>query len=154
MDADQKLNIETEFLKDHKQLMRGISSLLKVLQDDQWPEASKLADELDRQAGPHIEFEERVLYPAIARRRGEAYATQLFREHGIIRKALKKLCQPHALSEADRSEVVRSLKVGLRHSESCGSLFSYLGSLDSTARQRAARDLVRFRADSKRWTDL
>ena len=77
------------FLDDHREMTRRIAGLLDALKRGDAPAAFQFADELDRVAGPHIEFEEAVFYPLLVEARGREFVGRLYREHGEGRHAVK-----------------------------------------------------------------
>lgn len=45
-------------MEEHRILMRGLDAVLQQVSAGYFVAARRLADELDREAGPHIQFEE------------------------------------------------------------------------------------------------
>jgi hypothetical protein len=70
------------FLEDHRHLTKGLAGLLKSLRRSDAPGATMIARELDRVAGPHMAFEETVLYPELVARLGQAFVDQLHHTAG------------------------------------------------------------------------
>ena len=66
-------SLKDAFIEDHQTLTRGLSHLLKLVQEEDYDEASRVARELDKAVGPHIEFEEKSFYPEVRKTRGREY---------------------------------------------------------------------------------
>jgi len=151
-----RTELETEFLSDHKRMTRGFRDLIKALQANKPADAHRLAAELDFVAGPHIEFEERVLYPRVEGARGEEYGANLRHEHQVARSALQFLLdhRNEPLEPQDRARVIQQLRVGFEHAVACGSLLSHLTVLDEADQQAMLGQLRRYRDQKLRWTEL
>ena len=67
------MSLRDAFVEDHRTLTRGLSRMLKLVEDGDYDEAARVAKELDRDAGPHIEFEEKSFYPEVRKTRGRDY---------------------------------------------------------------------------------
>lgn len=114
------------------------------------------ADELDRAAGPHIEFEEHVLYPTVTEDRGKDFGAVLRREHQVARSALLFIREQddQPLAPAERARVLEQLRVGLEHAVACGSLLSHLTVSDDDEQKKMLNTLEEYRQQNLRWTDL
>ncbi len=84
-------NLTDVFLEDHQQLTRGLARLRQALQQGDVSGAVRLADELDQQVGAHMQFEEDVFYPMLAKRLGQEFTAQLYAEHAIGRETLLRI---------------------------------------------------------------
>jgi hypothetical protein len=142
------------FLDDHKRMTRLIARLHEALGQEDAGVVRALAEELDRVAGPHIEFEEQVLYPLVARERDAAYARQLYAEHSAVRDALAQLLAKERLDEAEAARLKAGIGVGLEHAASCGTLVSHLGALPEKEQEQALATLVELQRKARNWTDL
>lgn len=151
-----RTELETEFLADHKKMTRGFRDLIESLEADDMPAAQKLALELDLAAGPHIEFEEHVLYPTVEEDRGQDYGDHLRHEHQVARSALRFVLDhsDKPLEAEDRARVIQQLRIGFEHAVSCGSLLSHLTVLDPDSQERMLNVLKRYREQKLRWTEL
>ncbi len=151
-----RTGLETAFLADHKKLTRGFRDLIKALEADDRAGVTRLTTELDLAAGPHIEFEEHVLYPTVEEERGGAYGDTLRHEHQVARSALCFLLD-HAdepLKPEDRARVIQQLRVGFEHAVACGSLLSHITVLDEASQEKMLGKLREYREQKLRWTKL
>ena len=149
--------LEKTFVAEHQTLMRGLTRVLQKLQAGDFSAARKLADELDRTAGPHIQFEEQVLYPEVGRARGKSYEQQLRDEHKTVQRAIKRLINSDLSDEelsSLRTELEGALNVAVEHAESCGTLISHLETFSAAERQQALQRHDEFRERAARWTEL
>ena len=85
--------LATAFVDDHKQLTRALKQLKDALGRHDLSEAKRIAEELDRAAGPHILFEEEFLYPEVARRAAAITLTGCTRNTGPA-----AICSPESWS--------------------------------------------------------
>lgn len=145
------------FIEDHRHLMRGLLRLKKALQRDDLREARRIGEELDRVAGPHIRFEEEVLYPEVVRSRGGEYTGQLYEEHRIGRRLLERL-RDHKdtdrLEPAEQASLVEQSQTTLNHAISCGTLLSCITTLDESRQEELLAMLLDLRRRPTRWTEL
>ncbi len=146
--------LKRAFVEDHRKLTRGYRDIRKALQADAVETAKQLADDLDRMAGPHIEFEERYLYPVVEEHRGESYAANLYSEHSMILQAIRGLKEAQTASEEQKSQWLRGMDEGLRHAATCGTLLSYLVTLPEQEQDRLLAHLERLRNRGCRWSEL
>ena len=79
--TNQSPTLRDAFLEDHRSLTTGLSNLLQALEDGDLREATRMADDLDQVAGPHMTFEEEVFYPELARILGPEFIERLYGEH-------------------------------------------------------------------------
>jgi hypothetical protein len=144
------------FLEDHRVLTRGLKGLKRAVEEGELGRAARLADELDRAAGPHIEFEERAFYPELRRTFGNDFVDQLYREHGAGQRALRML-QAHGggreLGADERASLADDLDVAVQHALSCGSLTSHMDALPGERQQSLLDELERTRRGEARWTE-
>lgn len=145
------------FAEDHKHLTRGLSRLLEAVRAADDAAARGLADEIDRVAGPHIEFEEEVFYPEVAKTRGREFIEGLYEEHAMGRRALEALLAlpPGApLAAAEREAITGQLKTALEHALSCGTLLSHINTRDADLETRMLARRDEIEARGRRWTEL
>lgn len=145
------------FVEDHQHLTRGLNNILKALHRSDLQKAAQMAGELDIVAGPHIQFEEEVLYAVVAKAEGEEFVNKLYHEHQLGKDALKILVQ----SQEGKSNVaqqltplIENLEVALDHVLSCGTLLSHLTNLDEQTQEEMLKKLQECRNQKKRWTKL
>jgi len=150
-------SLEAEFVTDHRTLTQTISRLLDALRSGRDAEAMQIADELDTLAGPHIAFEESVMYPEVARHTDAAFAQRLYEEHRIALRGVRRLLehreQPE-LSPEERTKIMDDLQTGLDHVVSCGRLLSHLTVLDEKTQRQYLDQLIDLRHQGTRWTAL
>lgn len=149
--------LEKAFLEDHHKMMRGMDAVNQALDADDVSRAIEAARELDREAGPHIQFEEEVLYPHVKEARGEEYYATLIGEHDEARRgveALLELDEAGKLSAADIREIRAEIQTGLEHGTHCGTLLSYLTTLDPARQQSALNRLLELRRTGSPWHQL
>ena len=151
-----RTRLEQEFIADHRRLTRAFQRLIRAVERNESHELRAGADELDRIAGPHIEFEEHVLYPRVEDDRGNDFGAKLRREHQVARSALRFLQNrgDAALDADDRARVLEQLRVGLDHAVACGTLLSHLAVLDEAEQENMLDRLQAYRNRKLRWTQL
>lgn len=153
----QKKNLMNEFLRDHHRLTRILSDVIRHLEGGDVSSARSLAQELNRIAGPHIAFEESVLYPAVRLAVGESFERKLLAEHDNARMGLVHLisAEPIRLAKPEfREKIVTALRSGMKHAESCGTLVSHLEQLSETQQQQALTKLNELKKAGKCWSEL
>ena len=152
--SDQQTILKNEFLSDHQQMTRLLVQLHRALVDGDRLLAKKLAVELDQHVGPHIQFEETVLYPLVAKSLGTEFSKQLYSEHSDIKRAVRYLVttdQPTQISIDTLEELKNDLDTGVKHAESCGTLLSYLTNLPEKETTSALKQLRDLRKANRRW---
>ena len=115
-----QLSLTKEFLHDHQRMTRMLSDIVDRLERGDKKDAQSLAEELDHLAGPHIAFEESVLYHTVGTAQGENYQRKLLTEHNVARAGLKRLLEANndQLQDAEfLRQVLAALRAGLKHAE-------------------------------------
>ena len=152
-----KNSLKQEFIKDHQKLTRGFAQIIKAVKDCKWSDATAAAKELNREGGPHIAFEEDVLYPRVAQSRSEQSVRHLYEEHQDAIAAIQFL-STHSegadITPDTKVELVNKLQTSLDHAVSCGTLLSYLTVLDESMQDELLAKLEQHRAEGKSMTDL
>jgi len=149
--------LHTAFLEDHRHLTKGLAGLLESLRQNNAPRATTIARELDRVAGPHMAFEEAVLYPELQGRLGKSFVDQLYHEHALGKKAVSHLvhrAKSGPLTPPERSTLIEQVETALEHALSCGSLLSYLDTLSTERHNEMLQQLLDMRTQERLWTDL
>jgi hypothetical protein len=149
--------LKTAFIEDHRELSQGYVKLLQLLEKKELAKLIKESRRFDAMAGPHIAFEETFLYPILVESFGVAYVNNLMAEHSEVLVALLSILKLDAnapLSDKKMHELQESLKRGLEHSESCGSLISYLKVLNTERQKKLLSDLLLFRQLRTSWSEL
>ncbi len=149
--------LQQAFVDDHQALTRGYRDLENAIESRDFATATKLAGELDKRAGPHIEFEERFLYPEVESVRGRPYSSRLYREHEAILGVLVEL-QAIIPGQPPSNEDVARWKEGLRqgmdHAATCGTLLSHLESQAPKQLEQLLGSLKELRSLGHRWSEL
>lgn len=147
--------LETAFLQDHQLLTRSFAQIKEALLEGDITRARRLADELDRQAGPHIAFEEEVFYPELARVHDPGEVKKFYYEHELGRKLLSKLLEvpeESALQPHQTGRLAEIAQTVLDHAFSCGTLFSHILALDESQQRLWLDQLEAYRSQPLRWT--
>ena len=155
--GSSSVSLPDAFVEDHRVLTQGFAGILDALREGDLPTARRLAERIDREAGPHIEFEERFLYPIVEQARGHDYAARLYQEHSVALDAICWLTAaegPGPLEPAVEARVRRAAQTALDHAVSCGTLLSYLTSLDDVRQRDLLGELLELRRRGRRWRDL
>ncbi len=149
-------SLRDAFVEDHRHLTRGLNRLLKALRGGEMGEAKRIAAELDRVAGPHVQFEEEVLYPEISRTRGSEFTGKLYDEHSQALRAIRTLLKANgeSLPEAARRQLIADAQTGLDHAVSCGTLLSHVTTLPEPLQDRLLGRLLELRREGRRWSEL
>jgi hypothetical protein len=155
MSAAPNSAVVEAFLVDHKKFMRLLRDVSVALEEGDTELARQLARELDHVAGPHIAFEERVLYPALdVAIADRSFVRTLFQEHEQIVQALARLLDTQQLDARAVDELKSAFRAGLAHAEHCGTLISRLSALDEAEQREALDKLTRLRTSGLTWTKL
>ena len=150
-------SLATAFVDDHRQLTRSLKQLKDTLGRHDLSEAKRIAEELDRAAGPHILFEEVFLYPEVARARGRDYIDRLYEEHRAGRDLLTRILRSDSrrrLGDEEQARLLQQAEMMLDHAVSCGTLLSHLTTLDQTTQKEYFAALLALRQQAKRWTEI
>ena len=145
--------LKDAFLRDHQILTRGLAALQSAVSRGDGPLAKSLAELLDRDAGPHIEFEETMFYPMLIEVFGKEFVRGLYSEHDCCRRALEYLREIDQGSIA-WEELRDSLRIAMDHVKSCGSLTSHLVGLDPDRRRELLDGLIESRERGTKWTEI
>lgn len=144
------------FLEDHRALTRCLADLAAVVEKRDWVEARQIAERVDRLGGAHIEFEEEVLYPAVARVHGRPFVQRLHEEHraglDVVRSLLGGPSDGWTVERQE--ELAAHAQTAWRHAESCGTLLSQLTGLGAEEQRAALERLESIRSAARRWTQL
>ncbi len=150
-------SLRAAFTEGHRQIADGLQSMIQAVQRNDFETVITLADQLDRQSGPHIEFEERYLYPIVEQEAGEAYATRLYDEHDEVIATLMELKRFDPLSEPTdelKKRWLDGLKKGLEHSTDSDTLIQYLGNMPSDQKEQLLQRHHRLCSRGHRWSQL
>ena len=78
------------FQRDHAVLGRGLHELAAALRDGDILSAKRVAAELDRDAGPHIAFEEQCFYPRMRDLLSDPKSTGSMRSTALVKLPLAR----------------------------------------------------------------
>lgn len=141
-----------EFRRDHRAVVSHLLALQEALDRGDVPKARALVDELDQMTGPHMEFEEKHLYPTLARFLGEHRIQELIVEHAsaatIIRTLRDILSQP-TLTDADRGRARGELSGFFLHAANCDGLSLLAERLEADEQRALAEKLIAMRSTGK-----
>ncbi len=149
--------LEAAFVADHRVMTRGYVELLRAIKNRDFGSATQIAAELDRLAGPHIEFEQEYLYPEVQKIRGQSYASRLYDEHAEVLSAIVELKGLSPDSDPDDGQLsswTEKIQHGLDHAAACGSLLSHLEAQSAPQQQQLLQSLRELREQGHRWSDL
>jgi hypothetical protein len=151
--------LATAFVDDHRQMTRALKQLKDALGRHDLSEAKRIAEELDRAAGPHILFEEGFLYPQVARTRGRDCVDRMYEEHRVGRDLLTRILvqrndSRQRLDDKEQARLLEQAEMMLDHAVSCGTLLSYLTTLDQSTQKEYCAALLALREQGKRWTEI
>ncbi len=155
MSTIPKVAVVQAFLVDHKKFMKLLVDVHAALQCGDISRAKTLGVELNAVGGPHIAFEEAVLYPAIdAATQDRGFVGQLYGEHQTIVKALTELLRLDESDEQRLAEVTEAFRLGVEQAEHCGTLISRLSQMDECDQKEALDELIQLRSSKIVWTEL
>jgi len=124
--------IET-FQEEHRQTRDKCLELSDAIEAGDLDRAEELVAEIDAAAGPHFQYEEDALYPALIPFFGEEKVKELVVEHDEAIEAaetLADLTSQESLTEAERQEALRALPNIMVHVSDCDGLTVYLEKAD------------------------
>lgn len=150
-------DLQVEFAKDHRLLIRGYRQLIDLLNHKDYDAAAAAAVELNQLAGAHIEFEEQHLYPAVGASRGDQYLSRLYHEHDEFVSVIREICQCGKSvrpTQKNTTEWIAQLKSGIDHASACGNLLADIRSQPDARLTQWIHELHRLRALQRPWTDL
>lgn len=124
--------IET-FQEEHREVRDILLDLSDAIEAENLDRAHELVQEANRHAGPHFQYEEDALYPAMIQFFGEEKVKELVTEHDeaiAAARRLHELTQQDSLSEGEKQEALRQLPTMLVHVSDCDGLTVYLERAD------------------------
>jgi hemerythrin-like domain-containing protein len=155
MSTLSKSAVVQAFLVDHRKFMKLLRDVGQALRDKDVEKAKTLGRELNRVAGPHIAFEEQVLYPTVEERTHDrVFVAKLYDEHQSIVRALARLLDASRLEAQDIVDLQNAFAQGVDHAEHCGTLISSLSAMDEVDQQEALDELKQLRATGMTWMQL
>lgn len=145
------------FVDDNRRLSEMLRQVIGALQQGDGQAAKALAEQLDRDFGPHIEFQERYLYPEVERRDGEARATRLYDGNVQMIAVLIQLQQiglTPTCSSILADRWLANICTGLEQVLACEPMLDYLRRLDTTRHGYLLKRRQALREKRRRWSQL
>lgn len=112
----------TEFRNDHRFVLRTLVDLRKAIDAGEFSRALELVEALDKAAGPHMEFEERFLYPSLEPLIGGERVRALVSDHKGAAEMLykaKEILSKATPSESEISFLQEFVQEFLKHASDC-----------------------------------
>ena len=125
--------IET-FQEEHRQTRDKCLELSDAIEEGNLDRAEQLVAEINQAAGPHFQYEEDALYPALIPFFGEEKVKELVAEHDEAIEAaetLAELTSQDSLTEEEKREALRALPNIMVHVSDCDGLTVYLEKADT-----------------------
>ena len=152
----QRNSLQDAFVEDHRKMTMGFYRLRQSLESGEWSEARRLAEEIDRDVGSHIEFEETLYYPRLRRVIGAENINRMYEEHtiglGLIREI--EALGPDAPEKDVCLRLADRCRQMLDHAQSCGTLISHLCDLPEEEQADLLAELRDIRRRGTRWTEF
>ena len=144
-----------EFHRDHAILGKGFHDISTLLRGGDVVAARQVAMRLDKEAGPHIAFEERQFYPALRILFGDEDVDRFYSEHqeGLaVLRALLRADERVTLNDADIADLVKQSETMESHIAECGELFEAMGRIPGNEQENLLRELLAWREKEPSWT--
>jgi len=132
MSSVEERVIET-FQEEHRQTRDKCLELSDAIEDGDLDRAERLVAEINQAAGPHFQYEEDALYPALIPFFGEEKVKELVDEHDEAIEAaetLAELTSQESLTDEEQQEALRALPDVMVHVSDCDGLTVYLEKAD------------------------
>ncbi len=145
------------FHQDHAALGRGFHDISTLLRGGDVSAARRVAERLDREAGPHIAFEERQFYPALRKLFGDEDVDRFYDEHqeGVaVLLALLRSEDGDAIDDAVRDDLIKHSEAMEAHIAECGELFEAMGRIPVTEQEDLLRELLAWREKGPCWIEI
>lgn len=131
--TDVREHVIETFQEEHREVRDTLLELSDAIEEENLERARELVAKANEHAGPHFQYEEAALYPAMVQFFGEAKVKELVEEHDeaiAAAKTLADITQQDSLSEEDKQEALRQLPTMLVHVSDCDGLTVYLEKAD------------------------
>jgi hypothetical protein len=141
-----------EFRNDHRFVLRTLVDLRKAVDAGDLATARQLLDALDNAAGPHMEFEERFLYPSLIPLLGEERVKALINDHQGAAEMLhraKEIVRKDSLTEEDRTFLHGFIREFLQHAADCEGTGLLAEALSPERVREFGEQIVALRATGK-----
>jgi hemerythrin-like domain-containing protein len=131
--SDIETRVVETFQTEHRETRDRLLELSNAIENQELDRAHELVREIDETAGPHFQYEEDALYPALIPFFGKEKVKELVAEHDEAIEAartLAELTERDSLSEAETQEALRQLPTIMVHVSDCDGLTVYLEKAD------------------------
>jgi iron-sulfur cluster repair protein YtfE (RIC family) len=131
--SDVREHVIETFQQEHRETRDKCLELSDAIEVGDLDRAQELVDEIDAAAGPHFQYEEDALYPALIPFFGEEKVTELVAEHDEAIEAaetLADLTSQDSLTDEEKQEALRALPNIMVHVSDCDGLVVYLEKVD------------------------
>ena len=144
------------FHDDHAVLGKAFHAISTQLRGGDVTAARGIAERLDRDAGPHIAFEEEAFYPALRKLFGDEDVDRFYHEHDEGLVVLQALLQPdkREMSSTACAELLRQSEAMEVHIAECGELFEAMGRMPLAEQAALFQELLAWREKAPRWTEF
>jgi len=145
------------FREDHAILGRGFYEIAGHIRERNFPDAKARADQVDREAGAHIAFEQNHFYPALRGLIGGVDVDRLRREHDeglkVIRR-FQELSESSTMDEREWDGLLEKTEIMENHVAECGELFGTMGRFTPKEQKALLDKLLALRREAPRWTQI
>jgi iron-sulfur cluster repair protein YtfE (RIC family) len=131
--SDTRERVIETFQEEHRQTRDKCLELSDAIEAEDLDRARELVAAIDAAAGPHFQYEEDALYPALIPFFGEEKVKELVAEHDEAIDAaetLATLTSQESLTEDEKQEALRALPNIMVHVSDCDGLTVYLEKAD------------------------
>ncbi|QOS13435.1 hypothetical protein DEQ92_19895 [Haloferax sp. Atlit-6N] len=143
MSTTREYVIET-FQKEHRQTRDKCLELSDAIKNEHLERAEELVEALNEAAGPHFQYEEDSLYPALIPFFGAEKVKELVAEHDEAIEAAETLAEltgQDSLDEEEKRAALRALPDIMVHVSDCDGLTVYLEKADDEVFDDIARSM-------------
>jgi len=131
--SDVRERVIETFQTEHRETRDKLLELSDAIEDEDMERAEALVGEINAAAGPHFQYEEDSLYPALIPFFGEEKVKELVGEHDEAidaARTLADLTSGDTLTEEEKQEALRQLPTIMVHVSDCDGLTVYLEKAD------------------------
>jgi len=141
-----------EFRNDHRFVLRTLVDLRKAVEAHDFASARQLVEALDTAAGPHMEFEERYLYPSLIPLLGEERVKSLISDHQGAAEMLfkaKRVLSKETVTNEDVEFLQEFVRAFLQHASDCEGTALLAEALSQEQIEQFGEQLVALRSTGK-----
>lgn len=138
-------DVISTFQEEHRQTRDKLLELSDAIEENDLDSASELVAAVNAAAGPHFQYEEDALYPALIQFFGEEKVKELVAEHDEAidaARTLSELTSQDELTEAEKQEAFRALPDIMIHVSDCDGLTVYLEKADEEVFEQIHESMV------------